>query len=95
MDSIHGVVLVFVGFRNVVFLGCSGLPSLFIEQLIVYDLEVVLVMVFDGSDDILVQGIQISLTRIILLRVVKNGKIHVIKGENVMGIGLGILDLVF
>ena len=93
-DSIHGAAIEAAGYRNAAPSRFNGPPSMSVERLLQQDPDMILLLhngqMSPQSKD---QWIQ-SFDALSSLSAVKNKRIAVIEGENIMGVGPGILTLV-
>jgi ABC-type Fe3+-hydroxamate transport system substrate-binding protein len=93
-DSLHGTAIEAAGYHNAAPNETKGPPSMSIEQLLAQDPDIILFLtsskISKEEEDSLVQ----SLSIIPSLKAVQKNKVGVVNGENLMGVGPGIILLV-
>jgi len=93
-DSLHGAAIEAAGYQNAAPDTQKGPPSMSVEKLLEVDPDIILFMTAQLSSPETVSTLKQSISLIPALKSVQKRQIGVLNGENLMGVGPGILDLV-
>jgi iron complex transport system substrate-binding protein len=93
-DSLHGAAVEAAGFTNLAPKGINGPPSMSAEELLSKDPDIIIFICGSDIDEVAAQKIVQDMSKFTMLKAVQNNNVGYILGENRMGIGPGIMELV-
>ena len=93
-DSLHGEAVEAAGFRNVAPSDIQGPPSMSAEELLARNPDIILFVCSPEVDEKIAQQLVEKLSKFTTLTAVQKNRVGYIIGENRMGIGPTIVDLV-
>ena len=93
-NTLHGSAIEAAGFRNAAPLDINGPPSMSVEQLLKQDPDIILFLASKKLTSDERDGLIKSLDVVSSLRAVQDKRIGVLNGDNLMGVGPKIIDLV-
>ena len=93
-DSLHGAAIEAAGFRNAAPLDSKGPPQMSLEVLLKQDPDMIVFLPAAKVDSARIQTLIRSVDIVPELKAVQRKRIGVLNGDNLMGVGPGIMNLV-
>ncbi len=93
-NSVHGAVLHAAGGRHAIDRDVEGAPVLSLEQLVSLDPDHLVLMASGAVDPDRVAALEADWSRMTSLAAVREGRVHVVMGEDLLSVGPSVLDTV-